>query len=228
MHPPTPDPRCCGARPARSLRRRSETIPRRTRMATKAARSQRTRASLAANGGDLTKTASPFASGHAAHHTFHFDTKAPTPCYTRSGLVRHELSLVDITYPSASIKATKPGLPSTVLVHYINGEVETDRDLLPFADPPNPLVRLKEKRSSVSRPPARAVSAGASSRFRSQAEIEAELPRPPFSVGHASGHAQVPSSSCPTQATSSIFDEEMEAALHSICAEDGSISDFFS
>ena len=138
--------------------------------------------------------------------------------------MRHELSLVDIKYPSAAIKATKPGLPSTVLVHYINGEVETDSDLLPFADPPNPLVRLKEKRSYVSRPPARAVSAGASSRFRSQAEIEAELPRPPVSVGHA----QVPSSSCPTQATSSIFDEEMEAALHSFCAEDESISDFFS
>ena len=131
--------------------------------------------------------------------------------YSRSGLVRHELSLVDITYLSlvditspASIKATKPGLPSTVLVHYINGEVETDRDLLPFADPPNPLVRLKEKRSSVSRPPARAVSAGASSWFRSQAEIEAELP---FSVRHA----QVPSS-CPViQAFPSMFDQETEA-----------------
>ena len=45
--------------------------------------------------------------------------------------------------------------------------------------------------------------------------------------GFSAGHAQVPSS-CPTQATSSIFDEEMEAALHSICAEDESISVFFS
>jgi len=192
-------------------------------VATKAARSQRTRASLAANGGKSHKDSIPLQAD--TRHTTHFiSSKTPTPCYTRSGLVRHELSLVDITYQDhispASIKATKPGLPSTVLVHYINGEVETDRDLLPFVDPPNPLVRLKAKRSSVSRPPARAVSTGASSRFRSQAEIEAELPGPSFSVGHASGHAQVPSS-CPTQATSSSFDEEMEA-LQSICAEDGS------
>ena len=77
--------------------------------------------------------------------------------------------------------------------------------------------------STVNEAPSMRALAGAAIDAEKEAEIEAEL-RPSFSVGHA----QVPSSSCPTQATSSIIDEEMEAALHSICAEDESISDFFS
>jgi hypothetical protein len=90
------------------------------------------------------------------------------------------------------IKATKPALPSTVLVHYINGEVETDANLLPFAHPPNPLARLaqrlKKKKSSEDQPLAQVRAAsgvGASSLFRSQAEIEAELRRLARSVQHA-------------------------------------------
>ena len=131
-------------------------------------------------------------------------------CHTCSGLVRHELSLVEITYTNgidessaASIKATKPALPSTVLVHYINGEVDTDTNLLPFADPPNPVARLKEKQ-------VRAVSVGASSLFRSQAEIEAELPRAARSVRHA----QVTSTG--TLPNSSMSDPEVEA-FNSAC-----------
>lgn len=88
------------------------------------------------------------------------------------------------------IKATKPVLPSTVLVHYINGEVETDANLLPFAHPPNPLARLalKKKKSSEDQPLAQVRAAsvvGAHSLFRSQAEIEAELSRLARSVQHA-------------------------------------------
>ena len=77
-----------------------------------------------------------------------------------------------------------------MLVHYINGEVETDANLLPFAHPPNPLARLalKKKKSSEDQPLAQVRAAsvvGAHSLFRSQAEIEAELPRLARSVQHA-------------------------------------------
>ena len=64
----------------------------------------------------------------------------------RSGLVRHELALVDINYRKAmdeaiqagrctptTCEAFKPSLPPTVLVDYINPAVATDQDLLPFA-----------------------------------------------------------------------------------------------
>ena len=93
-----------------------------------------------------------------------------------------------------------------MLVHYINGEVDTDTNLLPFADPPNPVARLKEKQSSV----------GASSLFRSQAEIEAELPRAARSVRHA----QVTSTG--TLPNSSMSDLEVEA-LYSACHDGDSI-----
>lgn len=105
-----------------------------------------------------------------------------------------------------------------MLVHYINGEVDTDTNLLPFADPPNPVARLKEKQSSGHEPPAhvRAVSVGASSLFRSQAEIEAELPRAARSVRHA----QVTSTG--TLPNSSMSDLEVEA-LYSACHDGDSI-----
>lgn len=86
-----------------------------------------------------------------------------------------------------------------MLVHYINGEVDTDTNLLPFANPSTPVARLKEKQSSGHKPPAhvRAVSVGASSLLRSQAEIEAELPRLARSVRHAqvTSTAALPNSS---------------------------------
>ena len=101
----------------------------------------------------------------------------PLQCAIRSGLVRHELSLVSITYADGidqtsakCTKQTKPPLPLTVLVHYINGEVETDTDVLPFANPPNPLIRLKEKTLQPAR-----LNRGTSSQFQSLADIEAEL-----------------------------------------------------
>tara|TARA_B100000795_G_scaffold217505_1_gene171497 strand:+ start:558 stop:917 length:360 start_codon:yes stop_codon:yes gene_type:complete len=106
-----------------------------------------------------------------------------------------------------------------VLVHYINGEVDTDTNLLPFANPPNPVARLKEKQSSGHEPPAhvRAVSVGASSLFRSQAEIEAELPRLARSVRHAQVTSTV------TLPNSSMSDLEVDA-LYSACHDGDSIA----
>ena len=95
-----------------------------------------------------------------------------------------------------------------MLVHYINGEVDTDTNLLPFADPPNPVARLKEKQSS---------GHGASSLFRSQAEIEAELPRLARSIRHAQVTSTV------TLPNSSMSDLEVDA-LYSACHDGDSIA----
>lgn len=57
---------------------------------------------------------------------------ADLSCYmvVSSGLVRHELSLVNIDYPKDIPEAEKPPLPSTVLVHYFNPEVATEKEIL--------------------------------------------------------------------------------------------------
>lgn len=68
------------------------------------------------------------------------------------GLVRHEISLVDsdhaVTHADGGPRSKKArrALPAAVLFHYVDEARPTDEDLLPFAIPPNPCVRLKKRR----------------------------------------------------------------------------------
>ena len=87
--------------------------------------------------------------------------KAPrVPIVVRSGLVRHEMCLVDVNY----CKETRPALPPTVLIHYFNPEVETEENLLSLSSP-NPLCGIIYREAQ----------AGVSSMFRSGAEVEREV-----------------------------------------------------
>ena len=88
--------------------------------------------------------------------------KAPrVPIVVRSGLVRHEMCLVDVDY----CKETRPALPPTVLIHYFNPEVETEENLLSLSSP-NPLCRIISRSH---------LQAGVTSMFRSGAEVEREV-----------------------------------------------------
>ena len=129
--------------------------------------------------------------------------------FGRSGLVRHELALVDIDYRKAIDEATpktktslgakttkleafKPPLPSTILVHYIDPAVETDTDILPFVAPAsaNPLARLRHKRREMS---PEHTGSGVSSQFRSQEDVEADM----TSAQGQATHQAVPELSLP-------------------------------
>ena len=125
--------------------------------------------------------------------------------FGRSGLVRHELALVDIDYRKAIDEATqarlcsttkleafKPPLPSTILVHYIDPAVETDTDILPFVAPAsaNPLARLRHKRREMS---PEHTGSGVSSRFCSQEDVEADM----TSAQGQATHQAVPELSLP-------------------------------
>jgi hypothetical protein len=46
----------------------------------------------------------------------------------------------------ARCKKAKRALPAALLFHYVDEARPTDADLLPFATPPNPCVRLKKRR----------------------------------------------------------------------------------
>lgn len=88
----------------------------------------------------------------------------------RRGVKRHEIALVDAEYArgvparsAAAARHRKPALPTAVLFHYVDEVVPTDADLLPFATPPNPCIRMKwrscaaagEKEKGKSRQPSR-------------------------------------------------------------------------
>ena len=113
---------------------------------------------------------------HLPHCSAHI--KAPrVPIVVRSGLVRHEMCLVDFDY----CKETRLALSPTVLIHYINPEVETELNLLSLSSP-NPLCRIiyREAKTVEGVPPTRIsktqIQAGAtSSVFRSEAEVEREM-----------------------------------------------------
>ena len=113
---------------------------------------------------------------HLPHCSAHI--KAPrVPIVVRSGLVRHEMCLVDVDY----CKETRLALSPTVLIHYINPEVETELNLLSLSSP-NPLCRIiyREAKTVEGVPPTRIsktqIQAGAtSSVFRSEAEVEREM-----------------------------------------------------
>ena len=117
--------------------------------------------------------------------------------------MRHELSLVDIDYRDEvdeSNKAkTKPALTPTVVVHYINPEVETDPDLVSFANP-GPLVRLIHR--EISEQPA---PQGVSAQFCSEAEIAAEL---------ASAPSAQPGEPMLAAAPAEMTDDEVSAFLN--------------
>ena len=87
----------------------------------------------------------------------------------RSGLVRHEMCLVDVDY----CKGTRPATPPTVLIHYFNPEVETDSDILSLSSP-SLLCRIicREAPANIH------VHAGAiSSTLRSGEEVQREVER---------------------------------------------------
>ena len=112
---------------------------------------------------------------HLPHCSAHI--KAPRVLIVvRSGLVRHEMCLVDFDY----CKETRLALSPTVLIHYINPEVETELNLLSLSSP-NPLCRIiyREAKTVEGVPPTRIsktqIQAGASSVFRSEAEVEREM-----------------------------------------------------
>ena len=87
----------------------------------------------------------------------------------RSGLVRHEMCLVDVDY----CKDTRPATPHTVLVHYFNPEVETDSDILSLSSASR-LCRIICREA----PAVTHVHAGAiSSVFRSGEEVQREVER---------------------------------------------------
>lgn len=98
------------------------------------------------------------------------------PIVVRSGLVRHEMCLVDFDY----CKETRPALSPTVLIHYFNPEVETELNLLSLSSP-NPLCRIiyREAETVEGVPPTRIskthIQAGATSVFRCEAEVEREM-----------------------------------------------------
>ena len=112
---------------------------------------------------------------HLPHCSAHI--KAPRVLIVvRSGLVRHEMCLVDFDY----CKETRLALSPTVLIHYINPEVETELNLLSLSSP-NPLCRIiyREAKTVEGVPPTRIsktqIQAGANSVFRSEAEVEREM-----------------------------------------------------
>ena len=112
---------------------------------------------------------------HLPHCSAHI--KAPrVPIVVRSGLVRHEMCLVDVDY----CKETRLALSPTVLIHYINPEVETELNLLSLSSP-NPLCRIiyREAKTVEGVPPTRIsktqIQAGATSVFRCEAEVEREV-----------------------------------------------------
>ena len=106
---------------------------------------------------------------YTPHHLSTYQKAPRVPIVVRSGLVRHEMCLVDVDY----CKETRPALPPTVLIHYFNPEVETEENLLSLSSP-NPLCRIiyREAPTIISRSH---VQAGVSSMFRSGAEVEREV-----------------------------------------------------
>jgi len=74
---------------------------------------------------------------HLPHRLSTYQNAPRVPIVVRSGLVRHEMCLVDVNY----CKETRPALPPTVLIHYFNPEVETEENLLSLSSP-NPLCRI--------------------------------------------------------------------------------------
>ena len=74
---------------------------------------------------------------HLPHRLSTYQNAPRVPIVVRSGLVRHEMCLVDVDY----CKETRPALPPTVLIHYFNPEVETEENLLSLSSP-NPLCRI--------------------------------------------------------------------------------------